>query len=101
LTAAITQNVLEAARGSEDIAANISGVAEAAGQTAKSASQTQDSANQMASLSEQLQIQVRALRIDGAGESEPAPRAAGKHSNGALRANGKPPRLPPAHSRAH
>ena len=74
LTAAITQNVQEAARGSQDIAGNITGVAEAARQTAAGASETQGAAREMSELAERLDESRSNFKIDDAMKA-PAPRS--------------------------
>lgn len=81
LTAAIGQNVIEAARGTEEIASNISGVAEAARQTAAGASDTQTAARGLSELSGNLDHHVRGFRLssqalkprDGRDGAGPAP----------------------------
>jgi len=96
LTAAITQNVQEAARGSQDIAGNITGVAEAARQTAASASETQGAARNLSELAERLEESRSDFKVEDAPQASlqrsPRNKAAariGGASRGASGLNGK------------
>jgi hypothetical protein len=60
----MSRNVAEAAKGSAEIALNISGVAEAASSTSAGANQTESSAGELARLSADLHRLVGQFRLD-------------------------------------
>jgi methyl-accepting chemotaxis protein len=65
----MSRNVMEAARGSESITSNISGVAQAAQNTSSSAHESQKAASQLAEMSTQLRGLVEQFKIDSNGHS--------------------------------
>ena len=74
----MSRNVMEAAKGSESITQNISGVAQAAQNTSSSAHESQKAASQLAEMSTQLRGLVEQFRIEGNGRSK-----AGAHQRAA------------------
>jgi len=66
----MSRNVMEAAKGSEAITQNISGVAQAAQSTSSSAHDSQKAAAQLAEMSTQLRGLVEQFRIDANGQGK-------------------------------
>lgn len=71
-TREMARNVTEAAKGSDGITANISGVAEAARGTANSAHESQKTSEDLAQMASQLRSLVEQFKIDRKASSAPA-----------------------------
>ena len=69
----MARNVTEAAKGSDEITANIAGVAEAVGGTANNALESQKAAEDLAQMSSQLRTLIEQFKIDRGTSSIPEP----------------------------
>jgi hypothetical protein len=81
----MSRNVVEAAKGSNEIVQNITGVAQAAQSTASGATQTQAAAQELARLASELQSEVSQFKVDDekqaakpARREDPMPRTPGR-----------------------
>jgi methyl-accepting chemotaxis protein len=63
-TREMNRSVTEAAKGSDQITANIAGVADAARGTANNAHESQKAAEDLAQMASQLRVQVEQFKID-------------------------------------